>query len=167
MLACDFAHLDTALLKRIYIFFAIEVGIRRVHLLGVTARPSGNWVTQQARNFLMDLDDHAHPFRLLIRDRDTKFPDKFNAVFAAAGMSVLRTPPRAPRANAYAERWIGTLRRECLDRLLIVGERHHRTQEVGGSSPPSSIRKEALHVQGFCSFGMPLDGPGGRSTFRH
>jgi putative transposase len=102
----------------------IEHSTRRVHLAGITAHPTGAWVTQQARNLLMDLEDHAARFRFLIRDRDSKFTTAFDAVFAAADICIIRTPVRAPRANAIAERWIGTLRRECLDQLLITGPRH-------------------------------------------
>ena len=102
----------------------IEHGRRRVHLAGITAHPTGAWVTQQARNLLMDLDDHAEQFRFLIRDRDGKFTAALNAVFAGADIGIIRTPVRAPRANAIAERFIGTLRRECLDHVLITGPRH-------------------------------------------
>ena len=126
MLACDFTHVDTVLLRRIYLFFVIELDTRRVHLLGVTCHPTGDWVTQVARNFLAELGERAEAFAFLIRDRDTKFTAAFDTVFAGAGIRVLRSPVRAPRANAFAERWIGTLRRECLDRLLIVGRRHLR-----------------------------------------
>jgi putative transposase len=124
MLACDFFHVDTVLLRRVYVFFVIEVSTRRVHVLGVTARPTGGWVTQQARNLMLELDDAERKMRFLVRDRDAKLTRAFDEVFAGAGIRVLRSPPRAPRANAFAERWIGTVRRECLDRLLIVNQRH-------------------------------------------
>ena len=93
-------------------------------VLGVTANPTGAWVAQQTRNFLMDLGDRATQFRLLIRDRESKFTSMFDAVFASEGMRILRTPMRAPQANAIAERWIGTVRRELLDRMLIINRRH-------------------------------------------
>ena len=124
ILAVDFAHVDTVFLRRLYVLVVIEHGRRRVHIAGITARPTGAWVTQQARNLLMDLGDRAEQFKFLIRDRDAKFPAAFDAVLAGADIRILRTPVRAPRANAVAERWIGTLRRECLDHLLITGPRH-------------------------------------------
>jgi putative transposase len=124
MLACDFFHVDTVWLRRVYVFFAIEVGTRRVHVLGVTAHPTGDWVAQQARNLMLELDDAGHRVKFLVRDRDTKFTRAFDDVFAGAGIRVLKSPPQAPRANAFAERWVGTVRRECLDRLLIVNQRH-------------------------------------------
>ena len=102
----------------------VEHGRRHVHIAGITAHPTGAWVTQQARNLLMDLDDRANRFRFLIRDRDSRFTTSFDAVFVGADMRIIRTPIRAPRANAIAERFIGTLRRECLDHLLITGPRH-------------------------------------------
>jgi putative transposase len=124
ILAVDFAHVDTVFLRRLYLLVVIEHSTRRVHLAGMTAHPTGAWVTQQARNLLLDLDDHANRFRFLIRDRDAKFTAAFDAVFAGADIRIIRAPVRAPRANAIVERWIGTLRRECLDHLLITGPRH-------------------------------------------
>ena len=127
ILAVDFAHVDTVFLRRLYILVAIEHGTRRVHVAGITAHPTGAWVAQQARNLLMDLGDRAEQLRFLIRDRDSKFTAAFDAVFAGASIRIIRTPVRAPRANAIAERWIGTLRRECLDHMLITGQRHLAT----------------------------------------
>ena len=123
ILACDFAHLETVLLRRLSVLFAIELATRRVWLLGVTAHPDGAWVTQCARNLMMNLGDRASRFRYLIRDRDSKFTAAFNAVFLAEAIRTLRSPVRAPQANAIAERWIGSLRRELLDRMLILNRR--------------------------------------------
>ena len=126
ILAADFVHVDTVLLRRIYALIIIEHGTRRVHLAGITANPDGRWTTQKARNFLMDLGARAASVKFLIRDRAGQFTGSFDAVFMAEGIRILASPQRAPRANAICERMIGTLRRELFDRLLIVNEHHLR-----------------------------------------
>jgi len=131
ILAADFVHVDTVLLRRIYALIVIGHGTRQVHLAGITANPDGEWTEQAARNFLMDLGARATPVSFLIRDRAGQFTDSFDAVFAAEGIRILVSPPQAPRANAICERMIGTLRREVLDRLLIVNE-HHLHQVLAG-----------------------------------
>jgi putative transposase len=122
LIACDFFTVDTVCLRRLYVLFFIELDTRRVHLAGIATNPNGAWTAQQARN-------HVGRFivrNFLIRDRDTKFTTVFDAVFASENIRVIKTPIRTPVANAYAERWIGTVRRECTDRLLIFGEAHLR-----------------------------------------
>jgi transposase InsO family protein len=117
---------DTVLLRRVYALVVIEHATRRAHLAGITASPDGAWTTQAARNFLMDLSHRAASVKFLIRDRAGQFTGSFDAVLTAEGIRILASPPQAPRANAICERVIGTLRRELLDRLLIVNERHLR-----------------------------------------
>jgi putative transposase len=112
------------LLQRIYVFFCVELSTRTVHMLGATKHPTGPWVAQQARNLLVDLGDRAGQFRYLIRDRDAKYTAVFDTVFTGAGTEIVKTPSQAPRANPICERWIGSARRECTDRLLILSDRH-------------------------------------------
>jgi putative transposase len=124
MLACDFLTVETVTLTRIYVLFFVSLERRRVELVASTTNPDGRWVTQQARNLMMQLADGERRFKYLIRDRDSKFSFDFDTVFRSEGIRVIRTPVRAPNANAHAERWVGTLRRDCLDRLLIWNRRH-------------------------------------------
>jgi hypothetical protein len=118
--ACDLFRVDTVFGKRIYVLFFIEHATRAVHVMGVTTNPTGTWVARQARNLIMDLGERAEHIRFLVRDRDAKYTSVFDEVFISLGARVTKTPVRAPRANAIAERWIGTVRRECTDRLLIA-----------------------------------------------
>ena len=156
ILECDFLTVDTLFLKRFYVLFFIELATRSVHLAGITTNPDGPWVTQQARNLLMQTDDDgACRPRILVRDRDSKFTREFDEVFRSEGIRVIKAPVRAPKARAHAERWVGTARRECLDRLLIVGRRHlnhvlaaytrhyneHRPHRALAQLPPTGARR--------------------------
>jgi len=150
IVACDFFTVDTVWLRRLYVLFFIELGTRRVHLAGVTAHPDGAWVAQQARNLRLVLSERGRRVRFLVRDRDAKFARAFDDVFYSDGADVLITPVQAPNANAYAERWIRTVRAECLDWLLIIGRGHleqvlrvyvahynaHRPHRALGLEPP-------------------------------
>src|SRR6266700_5324781 len=146
ILECDFLTVDTLFLKRFYVLFFIELATRRVRIAGITPNPDGRWVTQQARNLLMQLDDEGVRPRFLVRDRDSKFTSEFDEIFRSEGIRVIKAPVRAPKARAHAERWVGSVRRECLDRLLIVGRRHlqhvlatyneHRPHRSLGQLPP-------------------------------
>jgi transposase InsO family protein len=138
--ACDFLTVDTVFLQRLYVLFFIQLHTRRVHLAGVTANPTGAWVAQQARNLLAALDDEATAVRFLIRDRDSKTTRAFDDAWRTVGAEAIHTPIQAPNANAIAERWVGSLRRECLDHLLIAGRQQllRVLQIYAALQPPSS-----------------------------
>ncbi|MFF9667061.1 integrase, partial [Streptomyces althioticus] len=135
VIACDFTHIDLVDLRRVYALVFLEHGTRRLHVTGVTAHPTGPWAVQQARNLAVELGVRFDSLRFLIRDRDAKYTSSFDAVFEAEEAEVIKTPPRAPRANAHCERVIGTLRREALDHLLIWNEIHAR-QVLDTEVPP-------------------------------
>jgi transposase InsO family protein len=144
MLASDFFHVDCAVtLRDLYCLSVIEAGSRYVHILGVTANPDGPWTTQQIRNLLMDLGDRATGFRFLVRDRAGQFTASFDAVLADAGIVAAKIPPRSPRANAYAERFVLTARTEVTDRMLIFGEQHLRSVLAGYARPTTDNARTA------------------------
>jgi transposase InsO family protein len=157
IVACDFFTVDTVWLRRLYVLFFIELDTRRVHLAGVTANPDGTWVVQQARNLLLVLWEEARGLSFVVRDRDAKFTRSFDDVFRSQNAEVLLTPVQAPNANAHAERWVRTVRAECLDWLLIVGRGHleqvlrvyaahynahrpHRSLGLDPPDPPADLR---------------------------
>jgi len=160
LLACDFFSVDTVLLRRLYVLFFIEHGSRKVHVAGVTASPTGTWVTQQARQLAWTLRERSVPARWLLRDRDAKFTAAFDEVFRTEDIEIIRTPVRAPPANAVAERFVGTVRRECLDRMIILGRRHlvavlgefvdhyntHRPHRTLGQAAPCQPRPVELNA---------------------
>jgi putative transposase len=161
IVACDFFTVDTVWLRRLYVLFFIELDSRRVHLGGVTANPDGGWVTQQARNLLLVLDERGRQVRFLLRDHDAKFTSSFNDLFRSQDTDILVTPIRAPQANAYAERWVRTVRTECLDWLLIVGRGHleqilrvyvqhynrHRPHRALGLRSPDPLARPAVRAE--------------------
>ena len=158
MIACDFFTVETLCLGRLYVLFFIELGSRRVHLAGCSENPDGRWTTQQARQLAWSFPDRPQPIRFLIRDRDSKFTRAFDDVFQSEGIEIIRTPFRAPNANAFAERWVGTVRRDCLDWLLIASRRQlervlrvyvehyntHRPHRALGLRPPAPTPR--LHL---------------------
>ena len=155
ILACDFFTVDTIWLRRLYVLVFLSIGSRRVEYFACTSRPNTAWMLQQARNLLMTLDEHDRRVRFLIHDRDAKFPRAFDALLATEKIKVIRTPVQAPNANAHMERWVGSVRRECLDRLLIVGRlqlehvlriyaRHYNRRASPRSSPASARSAHAV-----------------------
>ena len=164
MVACDFFHVECAVtLRRIYVFFVIEIDSRYVHMLGATTNPDGPWTTQQARNLLADIGDRAGQFRYLVRDRAGQFTKSFDAILADSGINVIQIPPRCPQANCFAERFVGTVRAELTDRMLIFGQRHlrllldeyvrhdntqrpHRGQQLRPPQPEEPIHDRPAHI---------------------
>jgi putative transposase len=170
ILACDLFTVDTVWLRRLYVLFFVSIGTRRVEYVACTSKPDTAWMSQQARNLLMDLGDRSQRPRFLIHDRDSKFSRAFDSIFSSEGIETIRTPIQAPNANAHAERWVGSVRRECLDRLLIFGRRQlehvlrvyirhfnqhrpHRALDLrppdrgGGTDPPPTAILYTAHVR--------------------
>lgn len=157
MLACDFFTIETLRLQTIYILFFIEIGTRKIHIAGFTAHPTGQWLSQQARQVLWKLEDDQHDIQYLIHDRDTKFCRVFDAVFESVGIETIKTPVRAPNANAYAERWVRSIREECLDRILILNASHLKSvlrqyeQYYNEARPHQGIDQ---HIPGNFNYGL-------------
>jgi putative transposase len=161
IVACDFFTVDTIFLRRVYVLFFIELGSRRVHLGGITDHPTGLWVAQQARNLLVNLGDQAAAWRFLVHDLDAKFTRVFDDVWRSTGIEIIRTPLQAPNANAYAGRWVGTVRRECLDQLLIVGRRQLvRVLRATSSITTSAAPTAAWPMRRRCRRSVPKRGAG-------
>ena len=162
MVACDFFTVETVFLKRIYVLVFIELATRRVHLAGCSTNPDEAWVVQQARNLTFHLDEREEPLRFLIHDRDAKFCRPFDEIFATEGLEVVRTPVRAPRANAFCERWIRTVRSECLDWLLILSRRHlERVLKIyirhyNHQRPHRALQLQAPEPEGLERVSLPL-----------
>ena len=133
-MACDFFTVETIWLKTIYALFFIHLGTRKIYLSGCTTNPDTTWITQQARQIVWELKDNGQKISYLLHDNDTKFSSSFDSVFSSESIEIIKTPFRAPKANAFAERWVRSVREECLDQILIVNEKHlHRTlKEYGG-----------------------------------
>ena len=160
IMACDFFTVETAFLRTLYVLFFIEVSTRRAHIAGVTRNPDAAWVTQQARNLCYEIQDRAEPIQFLIRDRDSKFTGPFDEIFATEGVQVILTPIRSPKANAFAERFVRTIRAELLDLLLVLGRRHllallhayvghynsHRPHRGLDLAAPQTMRNEPMPV---------------------
>ncbi|WP_380143634.1 integrase core domain-containing protein [Kibdelosporangium aridum] len=158
IIACDFLHIDTIGLQRLYALVFLEHRTRRLHIADVTAHPTGEWVTQQARNLAYSLGIHVESLRFLIRDRDTKYTRTFDAVFETDDIEILKTPPQAPTANAHCERVVGTLRREVLDHILIINPthahrvltkyehhyNHHRPHQARNQQPPETTFQRTI-----------------------
>jgi len=165
-LACDFFTVETLRLQTLYVLFFLEHGTRRVHLAGCTAHPNGQWVTQQARQRAWELQDRELPMRYLIRDHDTKFTDSFDTVFKSEGIEIVEIPYQAPNANAFTERWVRSVREECLDKVIILNERHLR-RTLSEYVTYYNTRRPHQGLKQDSPFGIPSTSPHGPVRCRH